>query len=220
MKKIVIIYTSMGSLIKTMQSLCKEKLPGVQIVNIADDSLITEVIQNGKVSASVRERMLHYFKAAASLKPDFIVSACSSVGAVAEEADSVLDVPVIRIDKAMIEAALNTSERIGVLASLSTTVEPTCDYICRLAKKRGQKVEIVPKVADGAYEANVAGNTELHDSLIMQAAREIKDSVDILILAQGSMARIEKTLSEQLEKPVFSSPDLCISSLAAAIEGE
>jgi len=219
-KKVVIIYTSMGGLINTMKTLCKEKLPECEIINIADDSLIKEVIRHGKVTEGVRERMMHYFKAAASLSPDVIVSACSSVGAVSEEADALLDVPVLRIDKAMIEAALDIGNRIGVLASLSTTVDPTCDYIRRIAQARGQEAVIFPLVAEGAYEANANGDGNLHDSLILQAARALKDSVDALILAQGSMARMESILNDELQKPVFSSPSLCIDSVAAAIKGE
>lgn len=219
MKKIAVVYTSMGGLVKTMNGLLKEALPDAEIVNIADDSLIREVIRAGGVTDGVRERMMHYFRAAETLAPDMIISACSSVGAVAEEANRLLETPVVRIDRAMIEAALERGTRIGVLASLGTTVEPTCDYIRRIAEERGMRVEVLPKVAQGAYEANAAGNAAEHDALIKKAADELSGAADVIILAQGSMARMERILEERLNKPVFSSPALCVKSAASYLNG-
>lgn len=219
MKKIVVIYTSMGGLIKTMSGLLKEATEDTQIINIADDSLINEVIADGCVTECVKERMKHYFFAADALEPELIISACSSVGAVAEELSELVSAPVLRIDKPMIDAALEKGSRIGVLASLGTTVEPTCDYVKRLAARKGKTVEILPRVAQGAYEANSADNAKLHDELIIHAADELSAEADVIILAQGSMARMEKVLSERLNMPVFSSPALCAERAAAFLQG-
>lgn len=220
MEKIAIVYTSLGGLIQTMKKEFAQAMPGCSLVNIADDSLIREVMENGSVTKGVRERMMHYFQAAAQCKPVVIVSACSSVGEVAEEADRLLDIPVVRIDHAMIEKALQEGNRIGVLASLGTTMEPTVSYIRRLAEGRGQKVQVVGKVAKGAYEANARGETEVHDSLIAQAAKEIGPVVDVMILAQGSMARMEETLRAQTGLPVYSSPRLCVEEVKRICSAE
>lgn len=103
MDTIVVVYTSMGGLINTMKKELSAALPDCRIVNIADDSLIREVVEHGRVTDRVRERMMHYFQAAARWDPKVIISACSSVGEVAEAADKTLSVPVIRIDRAMIK---------------------------------------------------------------------------------------------------------------------
>ena len=129
MKTVVVVYTSMGGLVNNMKTLLKEALPDFRIVNIADDSLINEVIAAEYLTDGVKTRLFKYFDAAASLKPDLIVSACSSVGALAEEYNASSDVPVLRIDHAMILRALQSGKRIGILAALGTTMEPTKDYI-------------------------------------------------------------------------------------------
>ena len=184
-------------------------MPGCTLINIADDSLIREVMEEGAVTEGVRERMMHYFQAAANCNPQVIVSACSSVGEVAEEADQKWGIPVVRIDHAMIEKALEEGNRIGVLASLGTTMEPTVSYIRRLAADRGREVQVVGKVAEGAYEANARGETAVHDARIAQAAKEIQADADVIIMAQGSMARMEEELRRQTGLPVYSSPLLC-----------
>lgn len=218
MKKIAVVYTSLGGLINTMKKLCKEELPDCELINIADDSLIREVMASGQVTDGVEKRMMHYYQAAAELKPDLIVGACSSVGEVTEAADKMLEIPVLRIDHAMIEQALSAGNRIGVLASLETTMEPTVSYIRRIAEKENRTVSVIGKVAEGAYEANSRGDGDTHDRLIAEAAASLQSEVDVLILAQGSMAKMEGALRESTGLPVYSSPRLCVQEIKRKLE--
>ena len=204
----------MGGLVKTMKGLMKEYFPGWGIVGIAEDSLMSDIIEKGQLTEDIKERLMLYFQAAANLKPEFIVCACSSIGEVAEYADSVLDTKVYRIDRFMIEKAVENYKRIGVLASINSTMTPTCDSVKRISEKLGKEVCVVGLVAEGAYQANMAGDSETHDKLILEAAQKIKDDVDVIILAQGSMAKLEKTIAEQTGLQVISSPELCAKSLA------
>lgn len=220
METIVVVYTSLGGLINTMKKEFAEALPEYRLVNIADDSLIKEVMEHGAVTESVKKRMMHYFQAATEWSPKVIVSACSSVGEVAEEADLLLDVPVVRIDHAMIKEALKQGTRIGVLASLATTMEPTVSYIQRLAAGMNREVVVIGKVAEGAYEANCRGEADVHDALIVSAAKSIMGEVDVMILAQGSMAKMEGTLKETTGLPVYSSPGLCVQEVVAMCKKE
>lgn len=220
MKTIVVVYTSMGGLVNAMRELLTKTFPGYRVVDIADDSLIREVIEHDGVTAEVRGRMLQYFIAATMLKPEAIICACSSVGEVAEEADKILSVPVIRIDRAMIEAAVGAGARIGVLASLRTTMQPTVQYVERLSSGMGKQVSVCGLVAEGAYAANSSGHPEKHDRLILEAARQLAPKVDVLLLAQGSMARMEPVLREATGLPVFSSPNLCVEALQKKLSKE
>ena len=163
---------------------------------------------------------MHYFEAAAQMNPQLIISACSSVGAVAEEADGLFGAPVMRIDRAMIETALGVGDRIGVLASLETTLTPTVSYIERLAQAAGRNVTVTARVAKGAYEANSAGDAQTHDRLIMEEALKIAPMVDVILLAQGSMAKMEAPLREQTGLPVYSSPSLCVAAAEKMLKGE
>ena len=56
MDTIVVVYTSMGGLINTMKKELSAALPDCRIVNIADDSLIREVVEHGRVTDRVRVR--------------------------------------------------------------------------------------------------------------------------------------------------------------------
>lgn len=205
MIKIVAVHTAFA-LVEPMNKLFKENLPQVNLGHIVDDSLIKEVIQNNKVTNAVRRRLLSYYQAAVDSGADFIFNCCSSVGDVAEMGRSVVSVPVFRIDYPMAVQAVTYSDKIGVIATLQTTMAPTTGLLKRLATETGKNLKLMEGLADGAFAAGQSGDTETHDRLIEEAALMVAKDCDVIVLAQGSMARMEQKLAELTGKMVLSSP--------------
>jgi len=205
MIKIVAVHTAMA-LVEPLNQLFKENLPQVKLNHIVDDSLIPEVIENNAVTPAVRKRLLGYYQAAADSGADFVFNCCSSVGDVAEMGRLIAPIPVCRIDYPMAVQAVTFAKRIGVISTLPTTLAPTMGLLNRLAKEAGKDIELVEGLAKGAFQAGQAGDRDTHDRLIQEAAEKIADKVDLFVLAQGSMARMEKKLAEITGKPVLSSP--------------
>ena len=57
-----------------------------------------------------------------------MLNLCSSVGEVADSAQDVakyIGVPIVRVDEEMCREAVRKGQRIGVMATLPTTLEPT-----------------------------------------------------------------------------------------------
>ncbi|MBQ5879516.1 MAG: hypothetical protein IIW59_05455, partial [Alistipes sp.] len=188
--------------------LFKELLPEVKLNHIADDSLIQEVIANNAVTPAVRRRLLSYYTAAADAGADVVFNCCSSVGGVADVGDTVAPVKVFRIDGPMAEKAVREGKRIGVIATLPTTLGPTVELLQNKAREAGREIEIVDGLADGAFAAGQSGDKATHDRLIEEVAKRIADKVDVIVLAQGSMAAMEEKLIEMTGKVVLSSPRL------------
>ena len=209
------------ALVGPLTEIFKEHFPEVQVEHIAESSLIKEVIANNAVTPAVRRRLLDYYNAAADSGADIIFNTCSSVGDIADYGNLVARVPVFRIDKPMAEQAVNTPGvdgkpvRIGVISTLPTTLDPTCRLLQKCADAAGKEVVLVEGLADGAFAAGQSGDSETHDNLIAKAASKIAADVDIFVLAQGSMARMEQRLSELTQKPVLSSPVLGVKGLKA-----
>jgi Asp/Glu/hydantoin racemase len=191
----------------------RELIPEVQVEHIAESSLIKEVIANNAVTPAVRRRLLDYYNAAADSGADIIFNTCSSVGDIADLGNSISRVPVFRIDRPMAERAVQEAQRIGVISTLPTTLDPTCRLLKNCAAEAGKEITLVEGLADGAFAAGQSGDSETHDRLIAEAAQRIADSVDLFVLAQGSMARMEQRLSELTGKPVLSSPVLGVLGL-------
>ena len=205
MIKVVAVHTAMA-LVEPLTKIFKEVLPEVKLNHIADDSLIQEVIANNKVTPAVSRRLLSYYMTAADSGADVVFNCCSSVGDIADLGNKLAPIPVFRIDYPMAVEAVNSAKRIGVISTLSTTLDPTRRLLENAAKEAGKDVVLVDGLADGAFAAGQSGDGETHDRLIAEAAAKIADEVDLFVLAQGSMARMEKKLAKLTGKPVLSSP--------------
>ena len=217
MKKVVCVHTAMA-LVGPLTETFRELIPEVQVEHIAESSLIKEVIANNAVTPAVRRRLLDYYNAAADSGADIIFNTCSSVGDIADLGNSISRVPVFRIDRPMAERAVQEAKRIGVISTLPTTLDPTCRLLQNCAAEAGKEITLVEGLADGAFAAGQSGDSETHDRLIAEAAQRIADSVDLFVLAQGSMARMEQRLSELTGKPVLSSPVLGVLGLRKRLE--
>lgn len=210
--KVVCVHTAMA-LVGSLTETFKRLIPEVEVEHIAESSLIKEVIANNAVTPAVRRRLLDYYNAAADSGADVIFNTCSSVGDIADLGNQICRIPVFRIDKPMAEKAVQEAKRIGVISTLPTTLDPTCRLLQNCAKAAGKEIELVEGLADGAFAAGQSGDGETHDRLIAEAAQKIADKVDMFVLAQGSMERMEKRLAELTGKPILSSPCLGVLGL-------
>ncbi len=206
------VYTGQG-LAPLVQEEFRRVFPGGRLINIIDDSLIHDVLQEQMVTPALQRRLFQYFLCAQDTGADIILSTCSSVGEVAEAAQPFFDIPILRIDQAMAEQAVQRFAKVGVLATLPSTLEPTMRLLERIAYEENRQVEVVAGLAEGAYQALVAGKPDEHDARIAEAGGALVPQVEALVLAQGSMARMQTTLEGATHLPVLSSPKLCFETL-------
>jgi aspartate/glutamate racemase len=218
MKTVVAIYTGQG-LADPLKEVFKELLPDVRLVNIIDDSLIGDVVKAGHVPPAVARRLIQYYHNGEEIGADVILNTCSSVGEVADAARSLIGVPIVKIDEKMAAQAAARYERIAVLATLPSTLEPTMRLIRKHAEAAGRQVTLVNGLAAGAFDALVNGRPEEHDRILLETAQRTAGAADVIVLAQGSMARMEKALAQATGKPVLSSPRLGVEQVKAVLEG-
>lgn len=212
-----LIHTS-ATLVPVFQQLCNENLPGVHVFNIVDDSLIKDVIAKGKLMPDTARRVVNHVASAEAAGADHILVTCSSIGRAVEAAASLVSVPVLRVDQPMADLAISKGERIGVVATLPTTLEPTSDLVKRRAQAAGKDIELTSRLCEGAFEALMGGNPALHDQMVAQALRELSAEVDVILLAQASMARVVDTLGEaEKTVPIVASPPEAVRYLASML---
>lgn len=217
MRTIAAIYTGIA-LVKPLSDELKEALPGYRIMNILDDSLIAEIIAEGRLTPSVRRRLYSYYDAAASAGAELILNTCSSIGEAVYAAREFIPVPIVRIDEAMVRKAVAETDRIAVLATLSTTIDPTIALVKRCAAEAGKTVATISAVAEGAFPAITAGDAATHDRILSETAKRVANDCDVILLAQGSMARMESPLRALTGKTVYSSPGLAIEMIKRMLD--
>jgi Asp/Glu/hydantoin racemase len=212
-----LIHTS-ATLVPIFQQLCQAKLPGVEVFNIADDSLIKDVIARGQLTPATARRVVQHVASAEAAGADYILVTCSSIGRAVETAATLVQVPVLRVDQPMAERAVETGRRIGVIATLPTTLEPTADLIQRRAQQAGKGIELTSRLCEGAFEALMGGDAARHDALVTAALKELMAGVDVIVLAQASMARVVDGLSGVGKRvPILASPGLAVDYLATVL---
>lgn len=206
--KVVLIHTSPVSL-NDLKALFKEIIPEVEMVNIIDDSLLDEVKKVGHINPAIISRMCSYVQVAKTLKPDLIFNQCSSVGEAFDIARKQADCKTLKIDEAMAEKAVELGTRIGVVATVASTVKPSCNLVRTKAKDAGKEVTVTEYLVDGALDILMSGDVDKHNELVIKAIRKAEAENDVVVLAQGSMTAILPLLGET-EKPVLTSPRLAV----------
>jgi Asp/Glu/hydantoin racemase len=213
-KRLAFIHT-VTSLVGPFNDLCAELLPGADIFHIADESLIQNVIREGEMSTMTARRVVRYMISAEEAGADLMMVTCSSVGDTVAMGRPLLHVPVYRVDQPMADRAVDMGKRIGVAATLPTTLDPTARLIQARAAAGDKQVEVFAQLCEGAFDAVIAGDTATHDGLVRQGLRKLMSQVDVIVLAQASMARVVETLpDDERTVPVLSSPRLAVEFLA------
>jgi len=218
MKTVAAIYTTQA-LIEPTKMLFAELMPGYRLINILDDSLIPEIIAAGnKITVGVKRRFLAYCRASEDANTDLILNTCSSMGDVVDQVQPFIKLPIFKIDEPMLKAAVQTGSTIAVLLTNSSTLVPTLGLVNSVARKLGKEINLIEGLAKGAFQALVQGRPEVHDEILLQTAVELASKADVFVLAQGSMARMETTISGLTGKPVLSSPRLGLLAVKEYLE--
>jgi Asp/Glu/hydantoin racemase len=213
-KTLALIHTS-ATLVPVFAALCNKFIPGVKIFNIADDSLIKNTISCGALTPDTARRVVGYARSAEEAGADYIMFTCSSIGRAVETAAGLVNVPVLRVDQPMAAMAVEKGNRIGIIATLSTTLDPTTDLVRRNALQVGKEIELFPHLCEGAFEALMAGDAEIHDKLVGDALKAMSETVDVIVLAQASMARVVEANPSLAEKlPILASPPIAMEYLS------
>jgi Asp/Glu/hydantoin racemase len=216
-KKLGLIHTS-ATLVPVFAQLCREKLPGVETFNIADDSLVGGIIVAGHLTVTISRRVAGYLESAELAGADYILVTCSSIGPAVEAGAKLAGVPVLRVDQPMADKAVAAGKKIGVIATLPTTLEPTADLILRRAELAGKKIELTSRLCEGAFAALMGGDAAKHDTLVAAALKELSRQVDVIVLAQASMARVVDTLAAEDKRVlILASPGIAVDYLATVL---
>jgi Asp/Glu/hydantoin racemase len=217
-KTLGLIHTS-ATLVPVFAELCNKYLPGIKTFNIVDDSLIKNTIACGELTPSTSKRVVGYAASAEEAGADFILYTCSSIGPAVEAAATLTGVPVLRVDQPMADIAIATGTKIGVIATLSTTLEPTSDLVRRRAIVANKQIELKSVLCEGAFEALMSGDAATHDAKVGEALKQLSKEVDVILLAQASMARVVDTLSaEDKRVPILASPTIAIQHIATLLK--
>jgi Asp/Glu/hydantoin racemase len=216
--KVALVYTSTTpELIDWVEREVRDRLgQNIELMSYEDPSILSETRSAGYVTKNAAAKLVAMYMQAVQEGADAILNLCSSVGEVADAVQNIakyIGVPIVRVDEEMCLEAVRQGKRIGVMATLSTTLEPTKNTIRRVAREIDKEVTLVDALIEGAFGLD----QEAFKTLMLSKAAEIEKDVDVILFAQGSMAYCEEVVHDACGKPVLSSPRFGAAALKDAL---
>lgn len=214
-RKLVLIHT-VTSLIEMFTTLSEEIIPAdVEVVHLADEVLLTDLLNHGGITPFINHHFTHHVLEAEQFGADVVLLTCSSIAPCVAVAQPMVNIPVLRIDEAMVNKAIGMGAKIGVIATAPTALNPLTEFVHAKAALADKEVTVDSVMCDQqAYKAMLAGDMETHDRIVREALKALMSRNDVVLLAQGSMSRVVDAIPpEELSVPILSSPRLALAQV-------
>ncbi|OGB93962.1 MAG: hypothetical protein A3G35_01750 [candidate division NC10 bacterium RIFCSPLOWO2_12_FULL_66_18] len=217
-KRIVLIHAVTVSLQPILEAF-REGWPEAEVSNLLDDGLTGALSREGGLTPRIVRRICDLATYAARTGADGILFSCSAFTPAMDVAKQLVSIPVLKPDEAMIAAALDTGLRIGVLATLPATAPIQAAQLQAAAAEQRKTIQVETAAVPEALKALNAGDTATHDRLVAEEAERLAPRVDVICLAQFSMARARPAVKAKVGVPVLTSPSAAVARLKAILTG-
>jgi Asp/Glu/hydantoin racemase len=191
--------------------------PQAQISNLLDDSLFTWVRDAGGVVPEMYDVFRNLTRHMKGRGADGILFTCSAFRQVIDACIADFELPILKPNDAMIEKALDAGRRIAVMATVGPTIPSISVEIEDMAAARGQQVELVPYVVEGAFDALAGGDAATHDRLVAERASDIKNC-DAIVLAQFTLSRAVPAVQAVNKTPIYNSPGAAVARMREMVQ--
>lgn len=193
-KKLALIHTVSWygqSVIKPFAEPWLQENPDVEIINIMDDSLLSESLPSGGPTKRVTQRMINYYLAAERTGADVLMCTCTTMGSCTRVARQFIDKPIFNIDEPMAKEAVAKGKVIGILATVPTSAPATAALLKIEAEEQEKKIVIKTVINKKAFSCLLAGEMEKHDELVHRELEKLQNEVEVIALGQISLAQIK-----------------------------
>jgi aspartate/glutamate racemase len=148
---------------------------------------------------------------------DLILLGCSTFNRAVEYARPMIEVPMLQIDRPMMDSAVREGPRVGLLATLPSTV-PSSERLLRMAaEEAGKEVKIKTILCSEAFKVLRAGNPDKHNQILLEEIEKLSKGVDAIVMAQVSMSVLEPHLANTCV-PVYNSGRTGFSKVREILE--
>lgn len=189
-----------------------QRWPQAETVNILEDSLSRDRAKAADMTEALTNRIVRLTEYACLTGCEAVLFTCSAFGSAIEQAATRVDVPVLKPNEAMFEAAIGKGGRVAMLYTFPPAREGMEAEFREEADRLNPGATIASIFVEGAVEAVRAGDTETHNRLVAAAAARL-DGFEAIILAHFSTARALKSVQDVTDIPVLSSPDAAVVKL-------
>lgn len=203
--------------IEPVEKAASELWPEAETISILEEGLSVDRAATTQLTTELRERIVGLSHYAELARSDGVLFTCSAFGSAIEAAANQSDIPVMKPNEAMFDAAFGYGNRVAMIYTFEPAAKGMELEFEEASVARGRSAKIFSYFAANALKAKKEGDTETHDRLIAETAATIKDA-DVILLAQFSMASAAPLARTKTHIPVLTSPDAAISEIRRRIE--
>ena len=202
--------------VTTFDRLLAELAPDLEAKHVLASDLLDDARATG-ITTDLHARIGEAVSVAVDNGATVVLCTCSTIGGSAEGASLPAGAVVLRVDRAMAEAAVAIGGRIGVAAALESTLPATEDLLRQVAEAVGATVTLHRILCTEAWPRFEAGDRDGFLAAVAGSVRAGSAGCDVVVLAQASMDGAAALLGD-LPIPVLSSPRLGLQAALALVE--
>lgn len=204
-KTLGIIHTAIFTS-QIVQKYIDEIIPEVNVMHLGDDTMQRDNLLAG-VGVIPKVNYFKFVTYARFLEEagvDLIMLACSTFNKAVELARPIINTPILQIDRPMMDLAVQEGRKIGLLATLPTTVPSSERLLNQAAEDAKKEIEIKTILSSEAFKVLRAGDLEKHNEILLYEIDKLSKEVDVIVMAQVSMSVLEQFLTDT-RVPVYNS---------------
>ena len=145
-----------------------------------------------------------------------VLCTCSTLGPLAEAIAEAENLPFLRFDRPMADAAVAQADRIAVMGCLEGAVHATGLLISDAARRAGRQIDLQTCCYPELWDLFCDGALAAYHAAIAEQLAKVAATTDLIVLAQASMAPALMPGTE-IPVPVLSSPELGFRAALAKI---
>jgi Asp/Glu/hydantoin racemase len=191
--------------------------PDAGRMTLLDDSLSVDRQRDGVLTPKMVGRFETLARYGRDAGCHAILFTCSAFGPAIEAAGRACGLPTLKPNEAMFKQAIALGGRAALIATFEPSIAPMRDEFDAMSSAAGRAgVPLQTFVVPGAMQALAAGDAAAHDAAIARCVARI--TVDVVMLAQFSMAAAQPAVQAVTAARVLTSPDCAVQALRAALD--
>ena len=181
-----------------------EEFPEAEVINVLDESLLVDF--DDQLTPDLRRRITNIIGYCQDNKADAIGLACSVYAPVVESAKDLVHVPLVSSYGPVMADAVTAGPRIGLIASVASTMQDSKCYLHLAADEAGVEIEPQLCLAEDLITVMRAEGQSGLERRLEEEVLKIASKVDVVLLTQFSFAAALAHLEKVSPIPVLSAP--------------
>lgn len=211
--RIACLHTATSNIDIFEQAASRLALPAGQLHHVVQSNLLEEAEKQGGITQAISNETLSIITELLE-DTDAVLVTCSTLGTIADEAQSSFNKPVLRTDRALAEQALESGLSVTVLCTAPTTLQPTTDLFHQVFANASVTPDI--RLIDKARDVFRSGDSATYNRMIADAAENAyQQGAQLVVLAQTSMADAKALISR--ERKVLDAPTAALLRITAEV---